>query len=944
MITVPSVACTALYLASFLALTSVTRAQSAPTPASGALSAPTSDEAIKLSVFEVSAGSDRGYAASTAMSGTRTNEKLENLPNAISVMTADLLADLGALNFLDAADFATGAENIYNDGATRGAAVGARSGNQISFRGLPSVRQLRDGFPWYMPQDVFNTERIEFSRGPGGLSYGDVDAGGTVNVGTKRPNFGRPSTTVATRWDSFGGRRVSLDDSRTLVPAKVALRLNALYNDGESARERNGTRINGIAAALRWQIAPRTTLDVMWERANDKEGATHAVLTDDSTAYVRGSGTIALDANPNLAGVQASGVGTAVLSAASSNVALFTLIGGKLYNLKSTATQTFRFSQINNGAALTVLDVNPLRLPRISASESIVPRYQDWGGPMNYADLRWHTVTAELQHEFTRSLRGLVSVNQQVDQNVRPKTLNDNLQGTFGGRGIFLDVNPSIPDASNPGSTTLVPNPYYEKHYIQHQLLTTNDGHDIRNVRAVLVYDPQLPWGITQRAVLSTGFRYEKYYKDIFNESLSLAEITRRGLTGAAALVTNNLVYRHHYLVDSNRDEALSNNPIPGLETAFYRRDLLGTNARYDQNLANTSLNLLGGYFKDRLRTSVGVSRDRWHQSIARLGTNATTGIRGFVDAAGALLPEGAAIPVFDINEQWATNQSYGAVVRALPWLSFTGAWLESKQFSDNLGTDLNGLPFPGLGGRGVDAGVRLNFLDGRVTLAYTRFNTVGTNVAVGVSTAVSTELAPFNAKTFTGLQDFRDRKTIGHEIEVFFSPTPNLTGRLSYSSSFVAFTNFYPLLNARYDEAVAAAKARNLNPATLFPLTEQFFADAVDNAGTPRHTMAFNGRYSFTQGALKGLAVGGNARFQQGHTIGGISTAGVVVIPTKQTDDLYVLSPFATYRKKLARITWTTQINVQNVFDRVSFQGTNYRNNRLTEPRQFVFTNTFGF
>src|SRR3954471_11116049 len=166
----------------------IIRAQTAPATKPAPAS---TDEPVTLSIFEVTADNDRGYAASTAMSGTRTNEKLENLPNAISVMTADLLADLGALNFLDAADFAVGADNIYNDGATRGAAVGTRSGTQISFRGLPSVRQLRDGFPWYMPQDVFNTERIEFSRGPGGLSYGDVDAGGTVNVGTKRAILGR---------------------------------------------------------------------------------------------------------------------------------------------------------------------------------------------------------------------------------------------------------------------------------------------------------------------------------------------------------------------------------------------------------------------------------------------------------------------------------------------------------------------------------------------------------------------------------------------------------------------------------------------------------------------------------------------------------------------------------------------------------------------------------
>lgn len=932
-----------LVLAAGLSLSSIAAAQTA-LPARSAPAAVTSyEEAIKLSVFEVNAGNDHGYAASTAMSGTRTNEKLENLPNSISVMTSDLLADLGALNFLDAADFAVGAENVYNDGATRGAAVGARSGNTITFRGLASVRQLRDGFPWYMPQDVFNTDRIEFSRGPGGLSYGDVDAGGTVNVGTKRPALGRNATTLATRWDSWGGRRFSMDYQHTLVPKKVALRLNLLYNDGEGARERSGANLKGIAAAVRWQLTPRTTLDVSWECVNDQEGATHSVLTDDSTAYVRGTGTIALDANPNLAGLQTAGVGTAGYATATSNAPIWTLIGGKVYAMRSTATQTFRYSSINNGAALTVLEVNPLRIPRLSAPESVVSRYQDWGGPKNYADLRWHTITAEVRHEFSRGLRGLFAVNQQVDQNVRPKTLNDNLQTTYGGRGIFVDVNPSIMDVSNPAVPTLVPNPYYEKYYIQHQLLTTNDGHDIRNARAVLVYDPSLPWGITQRAVLSTGFRFEKYYKDIFNESLSLAEIARRGITGSAELFTNHLIHRNHYLVDGNSDAALSNNPIPGLETAFYRRDLLGTNARYDQNLANTSLSLLGGYFKDRLRTSIGISRDRWHQKIARLGTDANN-IRHFVDAGGALLPEGAAVPVFDLNEKWSTNQTYGGVLRVLPWLSLTGTWLESRQFSDNLGTDLNGRAYPGLGGKGFDGGARLNFLDGRITVSYVRFETIGTNVAAVVSTSATTELAPFNARPFVGTNDFADRKSLGHELEAFFSPTPNITARVTYASSATRLTNFYPLLTARYAEAVATAKSRGLNPDTTFPFTQQYLEDAADNAPGTRHSMSLTGRYSFTEGVIKGFALGCNARFQQGHPIPGISVAGVTVIPAKQTDDIYVFSPYATYRKRFRQTTWTAQLNVQNAFDRVSYQGNNYRNNRLTDPRQYVFSNSFGF
>src|SRR5262249_46883253 len=162
-------------------------------------------DAVQLSPFEVTTTKDIGYAASTAMSATRTNEKLENLPNSISVLTSDLLSDIAANNFLDAVEFMPGAENIINDQGTRGAPQGTRSGNQIQFRGLQTFRQLRDGFVWYVPQDSFNTERIEVSRGPAGLAYGDVDTGGIINIGTKRAHH-QDAYSAQTRYDTFGTR------------------------------------------------------------------------------------------------------------------------------------------------------------------------------------------------------------------------------------------------------------------------------------------------------------------------------------------------------------------------------------------------------------------------------------------------------------------------------------------------------------------------------------------------------------------------------------------------------------------------------------------------------------------------------------------------------------------------------------------------------------------
>ena len=152
-----------------LFLTVLSLGQTAPA-APVAKAPPVAPETVVLSVFEVRSEADTGYTASTAMSGTRTNEKLENLPNSISVMTSEFIADLAFNNYFDAVNFATNAENIANDLGTVGAVVGNRGGNQVNIRGLATVRQLRDGFPWYLATDSFNTERIEFSRGPGGLA------------------------------------------------------------------------------------------------------------------------------------------------------------------------------------------------------------------------------------------------------------------------------------------------------------------------------------------------------------------------------------------------------------------------------------------------------------------------------------------------------------------------------------------------------------------------------------------------------------------------------------------------------------------------------------------------------------------------------------------------------------------------------------------------------
>jgi outer membrane receptor for ferric coprogen and ferric-rhodotorulic acid len=913
-------------------------------PGTGAGTQP--NETVTLSVFEVTAEQDRGYAASSAMSGTQTNEKLENLPNSISVMNADFLADIAALDFFDAADYAVGAENIYNDQGTQGAAIGTRSGNQLTFRGLPGARQLRDGFPWYMPQDIFNTERIEFNRGPGGLAYGDVDAGGIINIGSKRASFGRRNVTLQTRFDDWGTKRASIDVQQPLLAKKLALRLNAVNSDVHHWHQRYDAKLEGYAGSVRWKVGPRTELAVMGERGFQDRGISHLTLTDMTAAYVRGTGTNALDAEPNLAGVQPDGLGMFRTQAAG-NVQRWNLIGGTFYNLESTATAVFRNSRVQEGNAAANLITNANLVPRRPISESIVPRDEDWGGPQQSTHPNWSTYTVELKHEFSRKFNVLLAHNAQRDRTLRTLVYQGNNQDTFGGRGVFIDVNPNLPNPN--GTATLVPNPRFEELYTTHHYAPVADGHDIKASRGVAVYDLDLPWGVSQRLVGSATYRTERFFRDAWAEALTEEEIARRGITGAAATLPNNLVYRYHYLADGNDDRTLTESLVPGV-TRLFRNNANGTNSRFEQSLTTVAVNALGSYFKGKLRTSIGVSRDRFHQKSGETVTVPGSGELTFVDGSGMLRPpDQQEYPVFEFSKQWATNQSYGAVYHVRPWLSLTGAYLQSSQFTDNLFININGAPLGPLRGKGYDVGARLNVWKDRISIAYTYYDTIGTNFRVAVANNIRDELnlvLPVGRQIAVsgGNNDSRSRNTKGNEVEIFLSPSRHWTGRIAYSTASVVNYESFPLLSAAIAEAKAAARALGIDPSTATAQSEQLIADDLADAAVARATLSLTTRYSFSEGRLKGLAVGLSARFARGTPRVAQIINNVVVLPDGLTEDDYVFNPFVTYRRKFGRVAWTGQINVNNVFDRVTEQGTAYRFVRYTNPRQIIFTNTFSF
>lgn len=911
---------------------------------------PADGDPIKLSVFEVSSEKDFGYAASTAMTGTRTNELLENLPNSISVMTQELLQDLALNNYFDAVDFGMSTENQFNDQGTIGAVVGNRSGNQVNIRGLASIRQLRDGFPWYLAADVFNTERIEFSRGPSGLAFGDVDAGGTINIASKRASFQRRGS-VQVRYDNFGTQRYSLDYNQPILPGRLAVRVNVIKSEVEMFKQRMGRDLDGYAGSLRWQPFQhrRTQIDAAYETGNTTYYIGHLGPGDYRAAYVYGSGTSEIDADPVRPGIQINGVGMQPIRAATSLNHALVDVGGVINNWQSTAANTFRISFTPTSAAATSATdpQNPNRLAVRRVPESIIPLSQDWGGPDTKQSSKYFAYTVELKHAFSDQLQALVAHNAQVDDTIRKQAFSTVTVIAPASRYLHIDVNPVLPNPNGPGT---VPNPNYEQMYVVHVPIYNPGGHDILNWRGQLVYDAALPWGITQRVVLGANYRHEKVYSEFFSYSLTRGEIARRGYTGDAAWFTNNLVSNIHYLRDGNSDEKLGWNVRPGVTQLF--RSNAGLNRHQDQSLTSGSLSILGSYFKGNLRTSIGLSRERWLQSVSA----ATTADRANFNQATFFAADGSRTPNDGIrkasgmalnpfSDDWSTNQTFGAVWHIRPWLALTGGYFESSQFSDNIGTDLTGRAVVPLTGEGVDFSARFKLFAGRVEATVTRFDTKQENLQAGISTQVRDELNLLLATDLANSIDYRDRTSTGWEYQVLVNLNRNWTLLGSYSRNQTEFTRFFPLLGEIITQARAIAKSQGLDPDDATLLTRDFLEDQEGVISlTRRATGSVTTRYSFNEGRLKGFTAGVAARYTRGRERAAQVVSGVQVLPPVRSENYILTNPFVSYRRKFGRYNWTLQLNVNNAFDEKVDVGNGYTWTRYTEPRQYVTTATVAF
>jgi hypothetical protein len=251
------------------------RAQAAPAAAQPETTKPVAvpvervdkSDVIQLSPFTVNTDKDNGFSATNAGTATKLGLDMKDMAAPYSVMTGEFIAALNITDIQEAALWSTnGAPVIDGQGA-----------DQFSVPSMYNIRgqvinagQQRNFFTTAAPGDTYNTERIDFGRGPNAVLFNtgaNSVLGGGISSQTKRARLDRNFSSIGMTVGSWDYYRSTLDTNQKLGE-KAALRANAVWQDKGGYMDHEFEKRKGISLAGTYKLTPKTELRA--EVVNDK--------------------------------------------------------------------------------------------------------------------------------------------------------------------------------------------------------------------------------------------------------------------------------------------------------------------------------------------------------------------------------------------------------------------------------------------------------------------------------------------------------------------------------------------------------------------------------------------------------------------------------------------------------------------------------------------------
>ncbi len=493
-------------------------------PVAAAGSSDEKSEVVVLSPFEVNSARDTGYFASSTLSGTRLNSKLEDLASPISVVTKQQMIDTAALDINDIFKYESNTEGMsqftdftidrsfYVENTT----LNPQSSNRI--RGIGSANTTINNFSLSssIPIDTYNIDSVEISRGPNATLAGLGNASGTVNINTSHADMTRDSNQVVLRSDSYGGWRTQLDLNRVLVKNKLAFRVAAVHDDKGILRKPAYEKINRLTAGVSIQPFKTTLVRAAYEHYDNNFSRANTTLPRDSITEWLANGkpvwnpvtsswrllngstytpvtaanesvSLPLGLTPGGTGTWASpsvyidgngSVGLFAMNSASSNTTAPTPASSPTFRNMESGTIYRRSSDITKTPATPLILFQPL---------SVTDRnIYDWTSvnilSPNFGHDKANTYMAELEQSFLSTRRHRLNMELgYYRENVHRYDHSVFSRSDSGIPYITVDVNETLVDGT--------PNPYFLRPYMAASQPTTKPSDEVNSdSRATLAY------------------------------------------------------------------------------------------------------------------------------------------------------------------------------------------------------------------------------------------------------------------------------------------------------------------------------------------------------------------------------------------------------------------------------------------------------------------------
>jgi len=225
--------------------------------------APLDSAIVQLAPIRVVGSDPSRYAAHSASSATGSEVNIMDVPRSVQVIPEQIIIDQQSKDLRDILRNVSGIQARNISGGTTDA---------FFLRGVEVQNIFQDGFQLDRSStriQASNIERVEVVKGPNAILVGQSQAGGVINIITKRPQA-EPRHVMRVSADEFGQREWLLDTTgRVGDNDNLLYRVVGSIEDSETFRKANNNRAEVkrklFAPSLTWHLSERDSLSISAE-------------------------------------------------------------------------------------------------------------------------------------------------------------------------------------------------------------------------------------------------------------------------------------------------------------------------------------------------------------------------------------------------------------------------------------------------------------------------------------------------------------------------------------------------------------------------------------------------------------------------------------------------------------------------------------------------------